>query len=100
MEVHLLCGSIYYEVREQTKLISTDRSQMVIFQGVPLTGEWRKGAARMLELLSARGFMSTCNYVSNSTFKILPMRVLSTTKYLSGTSRSQPHLTPCKMNSF
>lgn len=28
MEVHLLCGSIYYEVREQTKLIYADGSQI------------------------------------------------------------------------
>ena len=28
MEVHVLCGSIYYEVREQTKLIYADGSQI------------------------------------------------------------------------
>lgn len=50
-----------HEVWEQTKLISSDRSQMVIFQGVPLTGEWHKGAARMLKLLSAVG---SCPHVT------------------------------------
>lgn len=28
MEVHILCGSIYYEAREQTKLIYADGSQI------------------------------------------------------------------------
>lgn len=35
-----------YEVWEQTKLISSDRSQMVIFQGVLLTGKGPKGASQ------------------------------------------------------